>query len=88
MQRLVIHNYDSSVRMVNGHLLRQSDTGSSTTTRKDLREEKERDTANQAVPQTFKYLYSEEDLDLQVPKEKNRETRRGGWTVMEEKARW
>ena len=71
MQRVVIHNYDSSVRMVNGHLLRQSDTGSSTTTRKDLREErKERDTANQAVPQTLKYLYSEEDLDLQVPKEK------------------
>jgi hypothetical protein len=46
--------------MVIVHLLRQNDTGTSTMTWKDLREEKERDTANQAVPQTFKYLYSEE----------------------------
>jgi hypothetical protein len=60
MQKVVIHNLDSSVRMVIVLLLRQSDTGTSAMTWKDLREEKERDTANQAVPQIFKYLYSEE----------------------------
>lgn len=70
MQKVVIHNYDSSVRMGNGHLLRQSDTGTSTTTWKDLREEKERGTANQAVPQTFKYLYSEEDWVCRFQKKK------------------
>jgi hypothetical protein len=60
MQKVVIQNHDSSVRMVIVLLLRQSDTGTSAMTWKDLREEKERDTANQAVPQIFKYLYSEE----------------------------
>lgn len=83
-QRVVIHNNDSSVRIVNAHLLRQSDTG----TWKDLREAKARNTANQAVSQTFKYLYSEKDWVCRVQKKKNRETRRGGWTVMEEKSRW